>query len=104
MLESKDLIIGECYALKFSDLPYEWLIRIGSDKGSNDRGIFNSSSPYYQAMCNFGGKNYSNGKSSLFRLLTREERAWLEACERANKFIELKDVKQDLIINNYEVY
>lgn len=36
---------------------------------------------------------------------TDEEKQWLIACEKANKFIPLEEVKsKDLVIDNYEIY
>lgn len=100
-METSNLIIGNIYSLKFSDLPYFWIIKVGSKPGLNDIGIYNSPKPYFNSACNFGGKSYKNGQVPSFKEATFEEKQWLNQCILKDKFISFNQIKFEI---EYEIY
>ena len=61
-------------------------------------------------MISISSKNYTkrsggfDGTTLDFRDATAEEKAWLKACQKADKTILRSEVKLDEIINDYPIY
>ena len=90
-MDAKDLIIGEIYISLFNSRGYIFKYN-GSKSNVQHLGKFNK-------MYSTSGYDFYNGFP--IENATQEEKAWLEACIAANKFIPRKEVKFNLF---YEIY
>ena len=90
-MEPKDLRKGDYVYEKFEDWNYHYIIKIGSGKSlefkDDGRILFNNS-----RRGDLGNRN------SFIKKATQKEKAHLDACIKANKYVE------PLKIDNYQMY